>query len=127
LKAVSIYKLGNLDLSATWIFSTGRPYTAPLGAYQIQLADGTEKTFFAVSDRNSFRYPNYHRLDIAATYRFDLFWTTGKAWSISASVFNLYNRKNVSSKQFEVVDNSILESNINYLSITPNLSFLVKF
>lgn len=126
-KAVSIYKLGNLDLSATWIFSTGRPYTAPLGAYQIQLADGTEKTFFAVSDRNSFRYPNYHRLDIAATYRFDLFWTTGKSWSISASVFNLYNRKNVSSKQFEVVDHSILESNINYLTITPNLSFLVKF
>ena len=126
-KAVGIYKLGNLDLSATWIFSTGRPYTAPLGAYEIQLANGTEKTFFAVSDRNSFRFPNYHRLDIAATYRFDLFWTTGKSWSISASVFNVYNRKNVSSKQFEVVDNAILESNINYLSITPNLSFSVKF
>ncbi len=128
-KAVGIYKLGNFDLSATWIYSTGRPYTAPLGAYSLTLVDGTEESFFAVSDKNTFRLPDYHRLDLAASYRFDFFWSRGKGRpnAISFSLFNAYNRHNVSAKKFQVVDGVILESNINYLSITPNLSLTFKF
>ncbi len=126
-KAVGIYRLGNFDLSATWIYSTGRPYTAPIGAYEIEGAGGNLESYFAVSDRNTFRLPDYHRLDLAASFRFDMFGTQGRPNAISLSVFNAYNRKNVSAKQFEIVDGSILESNINYLSITPNLSLSFKF
>lgn len=127
LKLVGIYKLGNFDFSATWIFSTGRPYTAPIGAYQITSPSGVTETFFAVSDKNTFRLPDYHRMDFSANYRFNLFEFKGKQNAISFSLFNAYNRKNVSAKQFQVVDSSILESNINYLSITPNVSFSFKF
>ena len=127
LKSVLIYKFGNFDFSATWIFSTGRPYTAPLGAYTITQADGIKETFYAVSDKNTFRLPDYHRLDLAATFRFNLFGSVGRQNAVSVSLFNAYNRKNVSSKQFQLVGNTILESNINYLSITPNVSLIFKF
>jgi hypothetical protein len=127
LKAVGIYKLGDFDLSATLIYATGRPYTAPLGAYQVANADGSKMSFYAVSDKNTFRLPDYIRLDFAATYRFNIFGTKGKPNAVGLSLFNALNRKNVSAKQFEVIDNTILESNINYLTITPNVSLTFTF
>jgi hypothetical protein len=127
LKTVGIYKLGNFDFAATLIYSTGSPYTAPLGAYLIAPLGGVAASYYAVSDKNTFRLPDYIRLDIAATYRFDLFGTHGKSHAVGLSVFNLLNRKNVSAKQFQVVDDMILESNINYLTITPNVSLTFKF
>jgi hypothetical protein len=127
LKTVGIYKFGNFDFSATLIYSTGRPYTAPTGAYQITPMGGAAVSYYAVSDKNNFRLPDYIRLDMAATWRFDMFGTTGKAHAIGLSLFNALNRKNVSAKQFEIVNDVILESNINYLSITPNVSLIFKF
>lgn len=127
VKIVGIYKFGNFDLSATWVFSTGRPYTAPLGAYQLTSVAGVTETFYAVSDKNTFRLPDYHRLDLALNFRFDMFGTRGRPNALSFSVFNAYDRRNVSAKQFEVIDNTILESNINYLSFTPNATLTFKF
>lgn len=127
LKLVGIYKFGNFDVSATWIYSTGRPYTAPIGGYQIPSASGVVESFYAVSDKNTYRLPDYHRLDISGSFRFNLFGSVGKPNAISVSLFNAYNRRNVSAKQFQIVDGAILESNINYLSITPNVSLTLKF
>jgi len=127
VKLVGIYKFGNFDLSATWIYSSGRPYTAPIGGYQIASASGAIDSYYAVSDKNTYRLPDYHRLDMSARWRFDLFKSKGRPNSIGVSLFNVYNRRNVSAKQFQIVDGSILESNINYLSITPNVSLSLKF
>ena len=127
VKMVGIYKFGNFDVSATWICSTGRPYTAPLGAYQITSTDGSAESFYAISDKNTFRLPTYHRLDLAANFRFDIFKTKGRPNAISFSLFNAYNRRNISAKQFQIVDDTILESNINYYSITPNIALTFKF
>ena len=128
LKLVGIYKWGNFDFSASWVFATGRPYTAPLGAYILNMVDGSKVSFYSVSDKNSYRLPDYHRLDIAASYRLNLFGGLGnKNAAISLSVFNLYNRLNVNSKQFQLVDSVIMESDISYLGITPNLSLSIKF
>ena len=126
-KAVGIYKFGNFDVAATWICSTGRPYTAPIGGFQIPSAGGATETYYAVSDKNTYRLPTYHRLDLSGSFRFNMFGSQGKPHSISVSVFNAYNRRNVSAKQFQIVNGTILESNINYLSITPNVSLSVKF
>ena len=127
LKVVGIYKWGNFDFSASWIYATGRPYTAPVGGYSLKLIDGTTQSYYAVSDKNSYRLPDYHRMDIAASYRFNLFNQRGRSSSISFSVFNLYNRINVSSRQFQLVDDAILQSDISYLGITPNVTLSVKF
>ena len=127
VKIVGIYMFGHFDLSATWICSTGRPYTAPLGIYQITSLGDVTETYYAISDKNAFRLPAYHRLDIGLNFRFNLFNSKGRPNAISFSLFNAYNRQNVNAKQFQIVDDYILESNINYLSIMPNFSLAFKF
>ncbi len=125
-KTVLIYKLGRFDFSATWIYATGRPYTAPEGAYTVTLLDGTKQEYYTVSDKNSLRLPAYHRLDLAASFR--LISDRNKdLGNISVSLFNVYNRNNVWYKEFQIVNNSIVETNVSYMGITPNISLSLKF
>ena len=124
-KAVATYTVHRWDLSGTWLYSSGRPYTSVIGAYDITLLDGTVKSFTNPTDKNANRFPAYHRLDISANYNF-------KNGTIGFSVFNLYNRSNIWYKRFEVIREngvSVLQTtNVTYLGITPNLilSFKLK-
>ncbi len=125
-KIVSIYNLKRWNFSATWIYATGQPYTAPSGAYSVTLLDGTTRNYFTVSSKNSLRLPDYHRLDIAASYK--LIVDGGREiGSIGISIFNVYNRTNVWYKQYQIIDTQILETNVNYLGIIPNLTLSLKF
>ncbi len=123
-KAVYSQKIGNWDLSATWIYATGTPYTAPEGEYQLSLLDGTQYSYIHVSDKNSYRLPDYHRLDISGRYNFNI----GKAKAnIGLSIFNVYNHENIWYKSFETDEESgqLIETNITKLGFTPNLSFQI--
>lgn len=124
-KAVGIYKRGKWDYSATWIYATGRPYTAPGGSYQVTLLDGTVQDYFTVTSQNSLRLPDYHRLDLSVNRH--LF--NGKANDIGyigLSIFNAYNHTNIWYKQFYIEDSKITEVNVNYLGITPNITLSLK-
>jgi hypothetical protein len=129
-KVVGMYNYRRWDFSATWIFASGRPYTAPSGAYSITLLDGTEKDFFTVTAKNGIRLPDYHRFDIAANYKLLRGMKGDKRRQelgyIGVSLFNVYNRKNVWYKTFTIEDGSIIETNVNYLGITPNLTLSLK-
>ncbi len=122
-KLVNLYKWRRWDFSAVWIFASGKPYTAPEGAYTIALLDGTTQDFLNVSSKNAYRLPDYHRMDLAATYHFKLF--NGPA-SLNMSIFNAYNRKNVWYKQFEIVEGQLISSDVNYLGFTPNMTLSVR-
>ena len=125
LKVINLYSYRNWNFSAVWIYGSGKPYTAPLGAYQITLPDGTTKDFISIGQKNIFRLPDYHRLDISAQYNFKL-GNMGTA-TFGVSVFNLYNRKNVWYKQFSVIQGQLVETNVEFLGITPNIFFSFKF
>jgi hypothetical protein len=125
LKLVGIYKWRNWNFSANWLLATGKPYTAPEGIYKLTLPDGTEKSYFTPSAKNGKRLPAYHRFDVAATYNFKI--SEKFPCSVNVSLFNLYNRNNVWYKEFQIVDEEIVETNINYLGITPNVNFSIKF
>lgn len=120
LKAVGIYSIPNWDFSATMIYATGRPYTAPAGGYQLTLLDGSKKDFITVTDKNGLRLPVYNRFDLAATYH----WKSikGAPRSISLSLFNVINRTNTWYKEFQIESGQVIETNVNYLGFTPNLS-----
>jgi hypothetical protein len=125
LKLVGIYKWHNWDFSASWLLASGKPYTRPEGVYQLTLPDGSTKTYLTPSAKNGHRLPAYHRLDLAATYNFKI---AGKVQcAVNGSIFNLYNRKNVWYKEFQAIDTEIVETDINYLGITPNVNFSIKF
>jgi hypothetical protein len=91
---VGMYELNKKwSLSATWIYYTGDAITFPSGKYNI---DG--QVFFYYTDRNAYRMPAYHRLDLGATMQL----RKRKTYSseLSFSLYNAYGRKNAYSITF---------------------------
>ncbi|MEN0006206.1 MAG: TonB-dependent receptor [Bacteroidota bacterium] len=120
-KLVNLYKWRQWEFSATWIFASGRPYTAPEGGYQLELLDGTTADYLSVSSKNSLRLPDYHRLDVAATYTF-----SSNKGSLGFSIFNVYNRENVWYRTFEIIENEVIETDVKYLGLTPNVTLSLR-
>ena len=118
LKLILNYKLGRWDVAGTFIYATGRPYTAPTGFYEIPLLDGTMESYFEVSSKNGLRLPDYHRLDLSATYNFKLGESRASA---GLSLINLYNRTNIWYKEYEVIEGELLVTDISLIDFTPSL------
>lgn len=129
-KIVGLYNWKRWDFCATWIYATGRPYTAPSGAYSVTLLDGSTQDFFTVTAKNGLRLPDYHRADISANYKL-LAGQKGdkkrrEVGYIGFSIFNVYDRTNVWYKTYTIEDGSVLETNVNYSGITPNVTLSLK-
>ena len=85
---VASYQLSKKwNLSANWVYYTGDAITFPAGKYQI---DG--ETVYYYTQRNAYRMPSYHRLDLGATCKLK----ETKKWSheLSFSLYNAYGREN---------------------------------
>jgi len=90
-------------LSGTFNFNTGKPVTLPELKYEF---DGSQYVYY--SDRNKYRLPDYHRLDIAIT--FDETLRLKQKWkgSWTLAIINLYGQKNPYSVYYKAT--SQLES-----------------
>jgi len=130
VKWVGIYNYKRWDFSATWVYATGRPYTAPAGAYSLTLLDGSTKDYFTTTAKNSLRIADYQRLDLAVNYKLykNAHSTTKKTeiGHIGFSIFNVYNRTNTWYNQYEVIEGEIIETNINFLGFMPNITLSLK-
>ncbi len=123
-KIVNSLSVGRWDLAATWVYATGKPYTSPVGTYEVTLLDGNTQSYVSIGEKNAFRLPDYQRMDISASYNFFL----GKAKSqLGLSIFNLYNHTNIWYKNFEIIENDMVVTDVKTLGITPNIFFNVKF
>ncbi|MBA4410269.1 MAG: TonB-dependent receptor [Odoribacter sp.] len=125
-KAIGIYKWRKWSLAATWIYATGRPYTAPEGGYNITLLDGTEKSFITAGTKNSRRLPDYSRLDFSVNYLLKSVDQKTERGNISFSLFNVYDRKNTWYKEYQIIDSEIISIDKQFLGITPNLTVTLK-
>jgi len=76
-------------ISATFNYNTGRPVTLPEYTYQ-----HGNNMLLAYSDRNSYRLPDYHRLDISISLGENLRIDQRGKGSLTFSVLNVYGRKN---------------------------------
>lgn len=123
LKLVQSTRLGDRwTVAATWMFATGKPYTTPESEYAITLLDGREQSFIHVGQKDGNRLPAYHRLDMAAHYKFPI----GRSdVDLGFSVFNLYNRTNVWYREFDLSQSPFVTSDVSFLGLTPNLSVRV--
>ncbi len=80
------------EVGAAWVFGTGQAFTVPDGSYYMTDAtDFVSRQKYHYSDRNGFRLPPYHRLDLNLMRKFDWF---GLPFEFSINIYNLYNRKN---------------------------------
>ncbi|MQY80149.1 MAG: hypothetical protein GH151_13310 [Bacteroidetes bacterium] len=123
-KLVNSYTYRNWIFGGTFIYATGKPYTAPVGGYELTMLDGSTIDYVHVGEKNGFRLPAYHRMDLSATYKFELGQTNV---SLGLSLFNVYGRKNVWYKEFEIEENQLFITDMNYLGFTPTIFFGLKF
>ncbi len=124
VKIIGAYSVGKWSFSAAWIFATGKAYTAPESQYFIELLDGERVSYFHVSDKNSNRLPDYHRLDLSATYQFK---NKSLRGDLGLSIFNLYNHKNVWYKEYDLDVSPIVITDVSMLGLTPTVFFKLYF
>lgn len=127
LYIVAQYKYNDKwDLAANFVFSSGTPTTFYTGQYTIQ---GYNVPDAGTNDRNNVRNPDYHRLDLSATYTK----RKSKKWESSwvFSVYNAYNRRNPFSIYFQNnYENTGLNQAIRFSvigSIVPAISYNFKW
>jgi hypothetical protein len=77
-----------LGVSASWVYMTGNPYNQPNAKYEIR---GRVLPVYS-DDLYNKRMPPYHRMDVAAKYKFGRF--VRFRHNITFSVYNIYGRKN---------------------------------
>jgi len=113
------------SVSANWVYATGNPVTFPTGRAEIG-----GKVIPIYSDRNAYRYQDYHRLDLSLTFYSKVKEGRRFKWDINASVYNVYNRHNTWSINF-VQDNE--NPNVTYaekiylFGIVPSVTFNFHF
>ena len=108
LSIVLNYKFNDrIDVSATWVYSTGNTATLSMQTYAIASEDPDDYdnlenhtqtgTLTRYEGRNNYRMPDYHRMDLAANFHRE-FKPTRRGFrphrTINVSVYNVYNRQN---------------------------------
>jgi len=116
----STYSINNLNLALGFNWHSGKPTTLPS---EVQ---NTSNSVIEYKSPNSSNLSNYFRTDISATYQ--LKFGNKLDASIGASIWNLFDRKNVINTYFATDENDdiITVDNLS-LGITPNISFRVRF
>jgi hypothetical protein len=95
-------------VSGTFAYNTGRPVTLPELRFN---SEGNQLIYY--SDRNKYRLPDYHRLDIAITLDENL--RLKRMWkgSWTLSIINVYGRKNAYSVYYAKEDGRIYNGSGN--------------
>ena len=127
------FKLSDrVTFGGNFVYGTGRPFTLPVGRYEIE---NYNLNFY--TGRNQYRLPDFHRLDLSASIRPKK--NLGKKWrsSWTFAIYNAYNRKNpftiyTRKRQTDdgdiIGDGSELEARLVYLfPILPSITYNVTF
>ena len=119
----------DLEVSVRWNYGSGLLFTPTTGYFQNEIFSQGLTTDITTSnsgapqpllgDLNSKRLPAYHRLDITVKKRFEF--KNKTELEITASVTNVYNRKNI----FYV--NRVTNEKIYQLPVLPSLGLSYKF
>jgi len=129
LNFISQYNIGKqLAINLQFTMGSGYPATLPSARYQsAEIGSETNEMLFYYQNKNNFRLPYYHRLDIMAKFRKP---TKYGENIFRFGIYNVYNRMNPFFVYLETDPNKNTIKNIKQISIfpvLPILSFAVKF
>ena len=124
IAVVGSYQLNSKwTVSATWVFYTGDAVTFPAGKYRVD-----NQTVFYYTERNGYRMPDYHRLDLGAT------WVLKQKKRFSSeltfSLYNAYGRENaytISFRDNEDDPNKTEAVRYALFKYIPSISYNFKF
>ncbi len=121
---VGMYDLTKkIKISANWVYNTGSAVTFPSGSYII---DHQKVPYF--TERNGYRMPAYHRLDVGATWYRKKTDKRESSWNFS--VYNAYGRQNAYSISFQTNKNDPTKTEALQTSLfrwVPSITYNFKF
>lgn len=144
ISVVAMYEMGERwTATATFVYGSGDLRWLPSGRFTFQDINGAN--FESVvpdyfGDRNNFRFPPYHRLDVGLVYNISKNWNKGES-DITLNVINVYDRRNTFfiylEPEFEVVEDDngntfevprrISARQVSLFPIIPSLTWNFKF
>lgn len=108
------------SLGCTWVFNNGINATIPVSTY----VDLNGNKIIKNSSRNAFKYPNYHRLDLALNWKKKTSWGE-RTWGIS--IYNAYNRRNPFLLYFDVIDDKRQGYQVSIFPFLPTFNYNFRF
>ena len=124
ISIVAMYGLSKKwTFSTTWIYFTGNAVSFPSGKYEVA---GQVLNYF--NERNSYRMPDYHRLDLAFTWERKKTERLESSWSFS--VYNAYGRENAYTITFREDPNDPTRTQAIQTTLfrwVPSISYNFKF
>ncbi|RXK87290.1 TonB-dependent receptor [Filimonas effusa] len=121
---VGTYKLNEKwTFSANWVYYTGDAITFPSGKYRV---DG--QVVFYYTERNGYRMPAYHRLDLGATLQLKK--TKRFSSELAFSLYNAYGRENAYTIEFREAEdnpNKTEAVRVALFKFVPSISYNFKF
>ena len=112
------------SLGVNFVYRSGRPVTAPIGLYELY----PNWNLPAFSERNQFRIPAYHRIDLSYTLDNQVVKRQRFKSEFVFSVYNLYSRKNAFSVFFQNTPRGLLAQQLAVLgTILPTVSYNFRF
>ncbi|MCJ8164522.1 TonB-dependent receptor [Pontibacter sp. E15-1] len=133
LSVVVMHQLNKrLSLTGTFIYSSGNPFSVPLGRFAFQDVEGKGTSIVPVyEDRNSYRLSPYHRLDLSAVLKLK---PKHGAADLTFSVYNVYNRRNPYFVYFDQVKDQESRAIIRFQAkqvslfpLIPSVTYNFKF
>ncbi len=124
LSAVAMYELNSkLKISAVWVYNTGNAVTFPSGKYEV-----AGRTISYYTERNSYRMPDYHRLDLGLTWIRKQTSKYESSWNFS--IYNAYGRANAYFISFRPKEDNSGQTEAVQVSLfrfIPSVSYKFKF
>ena len=139
ISVVGMYQISErVNISGSWVYYTGNATTFPSGKYMV---DG--EIYNLYSERNGYRMPEYHRLDIGLTWngkkhKYIVNLDTGlkekvkkkftSSWNFS--VYNLYARENaymITFQESESDPNKTEAVQLALFKFIPSITYNFKF
>ncbi|MEO7463269.1 MAG: TonB-dependent receptor, partial [Ferruginibacter sp.] len=124
ISLVGMYRLSEkLTFAANWVFNTGDAATFPAGNYII---NGLSVPYY--TDRNAYRYPSYHRMDVGVTWYRKKKKRLESSWNFS--IYNVYSRENAYAISFrqnedDPTKNEAVQTTL--FKIVPSITYNFKF
>ena len=122
INIVGMFKLNQRwTLNAAWVFNSGQAFTAPSGKYQV-----IDNWIYYYAERNGYRAPDYHRLDVSAVWS-KKYRNHTNQWVFG--IYNLYNRYNPYLINFEDSADGARTKAKQYslFGIVPSVAFNIQF
>lgn len=123
LSIVASYDINKkINVSATWVYSTGNAVTFPTGKYYVD-----QQAVWLYTERNGYRMPAYHRLDLGATFKLK----ERKHFTneLAIGIFNAYGRENAYTISFRENESDPTRTEVVQTSLfkfVPSLSWNFK-